>query len=412
VKIAAVVQRYGADIVGGAERLCRGVCEGLAGRGHQVEVLTSCAQSYRTWANAYREGIEQVHGVPVRRFRVERERDMAAFNAASEALFGGPASAEQQRDWVQAQGPYVPRLLDHLHAVAGECDRLLFFTYLYYPTVHGIHAAPERSVLVPTAHDEAPIYLEIYDAVLALPAGLIFNTEAEADFVRRRFPGAAGKRRVIGVGIDGLEALEKPPETSGKGPEPPQNAPSPTAEGRVPGSGHEAPASILYAGRIEPGKGVAELVAHLARFRDDTGIDVRLWLIGELAMELPDHPWIEVLGFVSEEEKIRRLQSATVLAAPSPLESFGIVALEAMAAGTPPLVNAAAAAAVEHCRKANAGLYYSGYDEFRFALELLLRDERLRAAMAKKGAAYVREHFSWRRVVDQYEAFLERIGTE
>jgi glycosyltransferase involved in cell wall biosynthesis len=412
VKIAVVVQRYGADIVGGAERLCRGVCEGLVERGHEVEVLTSCAQSYRTWANAYPEGVEQINGVSVRRFRVEQERDMASFNAASEALFGSPTGAEQQRSWVQAQGPYAPRLLDHLHAVAGEHDRLLFFTYLYYPTVHGIHAAPERSVLVPTAHDEAPIYLEIYEAVFALPAGLIFNTEAEADFVRRRFPRAAGNRRVIGVGIDALDALEKPPEASEIGPEPPQDAPPPGIGGVALGSGHEASASILYAGRIEPGKGVAELVDHLARFRDDTGIDARLWLIGEVAMELPDRPWIEMLGFVGEEEKIRRLRSAAVLAAPSPLESFGIVTLEAMAAGTPPLVNAAAGAAVEHCRKANAGLYYRSYAEFRGALELLLRDGRLRAAMAKKGAAYVRERYTWSRVVEQYEEFLQELGAE
>jgi len=406
VRIVAVVQRYGADIVGGAERLCRGVCEGLAQRGHQVEVLTSCAQSYRTWANAYAEGLEQVNGVPVRRFRVEQERDMESFNAASEALFGAPASAERQRDWVQAQGPFAPRLLDHLHAVAGECDRLLFFTYLYFPTVHGIHIAPARTVLVPTAHDEAPIYLEIYDAVFALPAGLIFNTEAEADFVRRRFPKAAGRRQVIGVGIDALEALEKPPETSEKGPEPPQDAPSTAPQGLGRGNGADDAPTILYAGRIEPGKGVAELVDHLARFRDDTGIDARLWLIGEVAMEIPADPWIEVLGFVTEEEKIRRLRAATVLAAPSPLESFGIVALEAMAAGTPPLVNAIAEAPVEHCRKANAGLYYRDYAEFRRALELLLRDERLRGAMARKGASYVRENYSWPRIVSRYEDFL------
>lgn len=404
MRIAAIVQRYGADIVGGAERLCRGVCEGLAGRGHEIEVLTSCARSYRTWANVYPEGVERVNGVPVRRFRAQQERDMAAFNAASEKLFGaggaGPADLEAQRAWVQAQGPWVPRLVDHLHGAAADFDRLMFFTYLYYPTVHGIHAAPERSVLMPTAHDEAPIYLGIYDAVFALPAGLVFNTEAEAAFVHRRFAQRATRERVIGVGIDALEALDKAPE-------PAQNALSGPPEGPGVDEGAAGPPAILYAGRIEPGKGVAEMIDYLARFRADSGIAARLWLIGEVAMEVPENDWIEVLGFVDENEKVRRLCAATVLVAPSPLESFGIVALEAMAAGTPPLVNAAAAAAVEHCCKANAGLYYRGYAEFRGALELLLRDDRLRAAMAKKGASYVREHYSWPRIVERYEEFLE-----
>lgn len=416
MRIAAVVQRYGAGIVGGAERLCRGVCEGLAGRGHEVEVMTTCARSYRTWANAYPAGVEQLAGVRVRRFRAEQERDMPAFNAASEALFGGASDLREQAAWVQAQGPYAPRLLDHLHATTGDFERLLFFTYLYHPTVHGIHVAPARSVLVPTAHDEAPIYLQIYEPVFALPAGLIFNSEAEAAFVRRRFPRAGAQQRVIGVGIDDLEALAGGPQTArptareaslaaSEGPDTAEEGLSQPAEGWA----GTRPA-LLYAGRIEPGKGVERLIDQLDRFRGETGIDVRLWLIGEVAMELPATEWIEVLGFVSEQEKVARLQSATVLVAPSPLESFGIVVLEAMAAGTPPLVNAAAEAAVEHCRKANAGLYYHGYTELRGALELLLRDPRLRATMARKGAGYVREHYSWPRIIDGYEEFLLDLG--
>jgi len=399
VKIAAVVQRYGADVVGGAERLCRGVAEGLAAGGHHVEVITSCAQSYRTWANAFREGVSQVNGVSVRRFRVEQERDMPAFNAASEKLFGHPSDIDEQRAWVQAQGPYMPRLVDYLHGVASEFDRLLFFTYLYHPTVHGIHAAPERSVLVPTAHDEAPIYLQIYESVFALPAGLIFNTEAEAALVRRRFPRLEAKHRVVGVGIDGLEALTAAPETADT-----------ASTGATGPKGLSEGFSALYAGRIEPGKGVDELIEHIARFRQETGIPLCLRLIGEVAMQLPEQPWIEVLGFVDEAEKIRRLREADVLVSPSPLESFGIVVLEAMAAGTPPLVNAAAAAAMEHCRESNAGLYYRGYAEFRDALEILLRDPRLRRVMAQKGASYVRTNYSWPKIVRRYEEFLEELS--
>ncbi len=401
MKIAAVVQRYGADIVGGAERLCRGVAEGLAGRDHQVEVMTTCAQSYRTWANAFPEGVSEVNGVPVRRFRVEQERDIEAFNAASDRLFGSSHGIDDQRAWVQAQGPYAPRLVDHLHGIADDFDRLLFFTYLYHPTVHGIHVAPERSVLVPTAHDEAPIYLEIYESVFSLPKGMIFNTEAEATFVRRRFPRLDADQRVIGVGVDALEALATGSESHEKA--------RSEETGGTGGMAQESAPTALYAGRIEPGKGVAEMIEHLGRFRDDTGIPLRLWLVGELAMEVPQVEWIDVLGFVDEEEKIRRLRAATVMLAPSPLESFGIVVLEAMAAHTPALVNAAAAAAVEHCHRANAGLYYRGYAEFRGALELLLRDERLREVMAQKGASYVRENYSWPEIVGRYEDFLRNL---
>ena len=63
MKIGMVVQRYGSDVVGGAESLCRGVAESLAKRGHDIEVMTSCARSYRSWANHFPEGSERIAGV-------------------------------------------------------------------------------------------------------------------------------------------------------------------------------------------------------------------------------------------------------------------------------------------------------------------------------------------------------------
>ncbi len=408
MRVAMVVQRYGSEIVGGAERLCRGVAEGLAERGHEIEVLTSCARSYVTWANAYPEGVESLNGVMVRRFRTVEERDMDSFNARSSELFSKPHGHADEIAWVEAQGPHAPGIVDHVHQIAGDCDRLVFFTYLYHPTIHGIHAAPRKSVLVPTAHDEAPIYLSMYEPIFSLPAGLIFNTEAERAFVRRRFPRSRLKSEVIGAGIDNLELLGAHATPAVR-----EAAAIDATSGGVPGSsdptGSIPAPSVLYAGRIEEGKGVGELLAHLARYREDTGQPLRAWLMGEVAMDLPQADWIEVLGFVSEEEKIARMQSATVLALPSALESFGIVALEAMAAGTPVLASAASEAVVEHCRRGNAGLFYRDYPDFREALSLLLADQELRATLGDNGRRYVRAHFAWPRIVERYEAFLSAL---
>lgn len=385
MKLTVVVQRYGGDIVGGAERLARGVAEGLARR-HEVEVVTTCAHSYRTWANHYPEGTEVLNGVRVRRFRTLRERDVTSFNALSEALFATARTPQQELEWIDAQGPYAPALVDHLHTAARDRDLLLFFTYLYHPTVHGIHAAPERSVLVPTAHDEAPFWMETYRAVFTLPAGLVFNTVAEQQLVRRRFPELPQPQRVIGAGIEGLEMLE-------------------AASRQVADAVPETP-TLLYAGRIEEGKGVGELLALLRRYRQDTGREIRLWLMGEQAMELPQEDWIVPLGLVSEQEKAERLARATLLAAPSALESFGIVLLEALAAGTPVLANAASAAYLEHCARSNGGLCYRNYPELRAALDLLLTDSRLRQTMATQGAAYVRNNYSWPAIIKAYDDFL------
>ncbi len=383
MKLTLVVQRYGTDVVGGAERLCRGVAEGLAAR-HDVEVLTSCAQSYRTWANHYPAGRESLNGVRVNRFRTECERHMPDFNALSNELFSGSHTPADEIAWIDAQGPFVPALVDHLHASSADADALLFFTYLYYPTVHGVHAAPEKSVLVPTAHDEAPFYLDAYEAVFRLPAGLAFNTEAEAKLVRGRFPDAQPETRVIGVGVEDMDLLETARKTA-----------RPT-DGPV----------LLYAGRIEDGKGVGELIAHVRRYRNENGATPTLWLMGETAMELPDEPWIRALGFVSHEEKRRRLAEATVLVAPSALESFGIVLLEAGVAGTPVLANALSGAYLEHCQQGRGGLWYHNYAEFSEALDLLLKNSTLRSSLAREGARYARAHYSWDAIAAKYDSFL------
>lgn len=394
MKLTLVVQRYGQEVVGGAERLCRGVAEGLAPR-HDLEVVTTCALSYRTWANHYAEGGSVVNGVRVRRFRTERERDLESFNALSEKLFSGnPRTPEQELAWIDAQGPYAPALVDHLHAVAADRDLLLFFTYLYHPTVHGIHAAPERAVLAPAAHDEAPFWMESYRSVFTLPRALIFNTKAEQRLVRQRFPEARQPQQVIGVGIENLDALEAARRTAIDA-----------------GEGREAATSpvVLYAGRIDAGKGVPELLEHVRAYRAARGADVRVQLMGEVAMELPVESWIEALGFVSESEKARRLAAATVLVAPSALESFGIVLLEAAAAGTPTLANGHSEAYVEHCMAGHCGLWYRDRAEFTAALDLLLGDPRLRETLARDGAAYVRQGFSWEAVARRYERFLEGV---
>jgi Fe-S oxidoreductase len=87
MKLAIVVQRYGADINGGAEQHARYVAERLS-RHASVEVVTTCARDYITWKNELPAGVEQVNGVTVRRFPVAHERRPKAFGGGvrSDAL--------------------------------------------------------------------------------------------------------------------------------------------------------------------------------------------------------------------------------------------------------------------------------------------------------------------------------------
>ncbi len=96
--------------------------------------------------------------------------------------------------------------------------------------------------------------------------------------------------------------------------------------------------TVLFVGRHEPRKGLTVLIEAFARLP----ADVRLWVASagpetaRLRQMTGDDHRIEWLGLIGEREKTRRIRAADVLCAPSLHgESFGVILLEGMAAGTP-----------------------------------------------------------------------------
>jgi phosphatidylinositol alpha-mannosyltransferase len=96
--------------------------------------------------------------------------------------------------------------------------------------------------------------------------------------------------------------------------------------------------TVLFLGRHEPRKGLAVLLEAMAELPDD----LRLWVASDgpetprLQAAMAGDPRVEWLGRLDDEEKARRLRAADVFCAPSLHgESFGVVLLEAMAAGAP-----------------------------------------------------------------------------
>src|SRR5439155_1571522 len=86
-------------------------------------------------------------------------------------------------------------------------DHVLFFTYIYYPTVRGLPLVPERAVLVPTAHDEPALDLAIYEPVFHAPRAIAFNTEEERALVHARFRNERVPSDILGVGVAVPEVL-------------------------------------------------------------------------------------------------------------------------------------------------------------------------------------------------------------
>ncbi len=407
MKIAFIVQRYGTEVLGGSEYHCRLVAERLAEQ-HDVDVLTTCARDYITWKNEYPEGADRIRGVTVRRFASACTRDLEAFNKYSDWIFSNPHSRADEMEWLKQQGPWCPALIDYLRGHQQQYDVLVFFTYLYAPTVLGLDVNPGRSVLVPTSHDEPAIRLEIYKEVFGRPAAILFNTESERRFIYRQFAERPLLEEIVGVGVD-VPPSQREPGDEAESEEADPAPPHLLARGAVFRRRHRLYGPIaLYGGRIDPGKGCEELIEYFSSYVKEGG-DGTLTLMGVKLMSLPEEPFIRFAGLLSDRERMQALEAATVVVIPSPFESLSLLALEAFAVGTPVLANARSEVLVEHCLRSNAGLFYADRDEFVECLTLLVGDADLRAAMGQNGREYVRRSYRWDVVLAKYERTFAKI---
>jgi len=388
MKIAFVVQRYGKEVMGGSELHCRQVAERLAERGHDCTVFTTTAKDYVTWRNEYPTGDYILNSVVIKRFNVKKLRDIQAFNEYSDWIFHNDHSLEDEIKWLEQEGPFSPTLIQALKEEEPKHDCFIFFTYLYYNTYWGLQAVKKKKALVPTAHDEPALRLQIMKEVFSRPQVIVFNTRSERQMLSQLFRFDGKYQDTVGVGVEIPERV---------------NSSTFTAKYKT------LSPYLLYAGRIEPGKGCQELLDYFIKF-SQIDPDLNLVLMGKLLMKLPFHSRIKYMGFVSPEEKTAAMAHARATVHPSRFESLCMAALESLAVRTPILVQEAADPLKQHCLDGNSGLFYSNYEEFANALDLLLKDKRLRAGLGENGLEYVKKNYTWDQILQKYAILLKAMS--
>lgn len=357
-----------------------------------MEVLTSCAVSYVDWANVYKAGIGTLDGVTLHRLPVERPREDRWFGPLSGRVVWGqkPVPLYLQEEWMRSQGPYIPELAPWLFQRASSYDVVIFFTYLYYTTWRGLPAAAglAPTVLHPTAHDEPPLYLPLFDITFRLPSALAFLTREEADLVHKRFRTKAPSS-IIGVGVD-LDA---------KG----DDAAFRNTYGLC-----DRP-YLLFVGRLDPGKGSDELFDFFVAYKERNAGPLALVVVGEPVKPLPAHPDVVVTGFVDETTRRAAIAGCLALVQPSYFESFSMVLSEAWAQRKPALVQGHCHVLEGQVRRAGGGIPYRGFAEFEAAADLVVEERHLRQALGEAGRQYVERNYTWDAVMARYEALLTSV---
>jgi glycosyltransferase involved in cell wall biosynthesis len=380
LRLAIVVQRYGEKVSGGAELHARWLAEHLLPYA-DIDVLTTCALDYITWADHFPPGIEQINGVTVRRFPVDHERRIDQLTRTSNFVLNSSHSILDEYDWLKIQGPTSSALLQFVAEQRDNYDIFILFSYEYATTYFAMQVVPDKALLVPTAHDNAVLRLPLFRNTFHLPRYIAYNTAAERQFVNRITRNQQVPGLNVGIGI---------------------NIPDDIDAGRVRAHYDLPDKFLLYIGRIDPAKNVSEMLDFYCRYYDETPDPAALVLIGRPVMPLPDHPGIIRLGHVSEQDKFDALQAATLLLLPSLQESLSMVILEAWLAGTPVMVDGGCIVTKQQVQLSNGGVYYHDYFEFSAGLQTLLNSAELCASLGRQGQKFAQENYNWDTIVTKY----------
>jgi glycosyltransferase involved in cell wall biosynthesis len=419
VRFAFVTARYGADITSGPDHACRVLAEQVSSR-HDVDVLTTCARNPRTWKNEYSEGIDRVRGALVRRFAVSQAKDEHAFGQFSARVLAGPLSRADEMEWLRRSGPWSAGLIDFIRRQHKSYDVLVFFSLCSPLTANGATLAPERTIVFPYLQLQPALRFGVNAEILSSVRGVGLISGAERRLLRSYLRVTLQHDEVVGIGIDPSPEQSYPRH---------QQDPADVVvddEATLASGEDDEPASYLegrgvpfrrrhrlygpfalYGGRVGPDNGCEEMLDYFDTFAASDG-DTALALMGVKMMKVPDEPYIRLAGVLPERQRMIAYEAAEVTIAPAADDLVAQPLLESFAVGTPVLACAQNSAAVEHCRRANGGLYYANRGEFVEALRLLMTNTRLRHRLGENGRAYVRQNFRWDAVLGRFDRLVSR----
>ncbi|WP_332454075.1 glycosyltransferase family 4 protein [Chryseobacterium aquaticum] len=412
-KIAIVIQRYGLEINGGAELHARLLAEKLSVT-YDVEIITTCAIEYEFWTNHYSDGIEVINNIKIRRFKTLKKdlkrfnqlskiaRNLFKFNHRKLSILNFPYLLYKRakynknsfnfNEWLEVQGPFSTDLVGYIKEEKESYKAFIFFTYLYHPTNFGIKEVSEKSILIPTAHDEPQFYLEGYSQLFSSPKLIMYNTQTEKDFVEKVYPQTKKiKSEIGGIGFDDYDTtVSKLPEylTSKK--------------------------YFIYIGRIVEDKGCVMMIEYFKNFKivHPDYQDIKLLLVGKNSLDkkITEGDDIILAGFVDHTLKNTLLTHAIALIMPSFYESLSLITLESMLLEIPVIVNKNCEVLYAHVEESKTGRSFINSTEFSQALVFYLHQTQDNLiSEGNKAKNYVLKNYSWKTIIDKFNSAIKSL---
>ncbi len=362
-----IVCPYDWSAPGGVKQHIRDLANALQDQGHEVSVLTPCEDESDLESFVVSAG----RPIPV------------PYNGSVARLSFGPVSAARVRRWVR-DGRFD---VVHVHEPASPSLSVLACWVCDGPLVATWHSSSKRSRAMTAFYYLLQTAMEKISGRIAVSEKarqtLVENVGGDAVLIPN---GVTCKQFETGEPFDGYPRAGR---------------------------------TILFLGRIdEPRKGLDVLLKAMPQIVERFG-EIRLLVAGpgdiggvRASLDPTVSPHVGFLGLVTEDDKVRAFKSADVYIAPNTGgESFGIVLLESMAAGTPVLASDIEAFS-KVLENGTSGALFANGDSVDLAtqLEALLIDAPRCEALRIEGFRRSRE-FDWasvaRDIVRVYEAVLQ-----
>jgi D-inositol-3-phosphate glycosyltransferase len=304
-----------------------------------------------------------------------------------------PAFADGVRAFARRQGLRYDVLHSHywLSALAGEEIARAWDV----PHLAMFHTLGQVKLRARASEHEPRERLDAEARLVHAVDGIVAATAHERQLLRQLYRVAPSRVEVIPLGVD-LERFRPRARDAAR------EALGIRPEERI----------VLAVGRIQPLKGLDILVRSLAEVTDRTGLSLliiggderaapEVGRLSAIAEEVGVADAVRFLGPIPHEELPAYYNAADVVAVPSFYESFGLVAVEAMASGTPVVASRVGGLASTVADGRTGYLIpWRCPEPFAEKIELLLRNEPLRAALGRAGVERM-QAYSWTSVAER-----------
>jgi glycosyltransferase involved in cell wall biosynthesis len=410
MKILFVVQAYHPS-KGGVQWLVQNLAEQMAHQhADQVTVFTTTAYECQLFTDpslpSLPAGDVSINGVTVRRFNVFNHLAWLRLNAARV----GYKLRLPGQDWLRCQffGPIVPGFKQAIARSDADIVVASSFPMQHmYDALHGAQAAGKPIVLIGTVHPTDPWGYDLprmFRTIKTAAAYIALSTHEQDYLVEHGVPTT--QMHIIGGGVD-ADSFQQAEEAG-------------AALRQRLGLGND-PVAVLI-GRQTAYKRADLIIAAMQQVWSHIP-SARLLLAGsrtrysnrldEMIAALPPllQNRITMLTDFAEVDKPAILAASDVLLQPSERESFGIVFLEAWAAGKP-VIGARSGAAPTVIDEGKDGLLaaYGDVNAWADAIQRLLSDKPLRDQMGQAGQQKVYKRYTWQQVAGQLRKVLVELA--